>query len=256
MVTGASSGIGGGPPPPRARCPGARAGSHWSARRKDRLDSLAEAIRERGRHRAGAGVRHHRRATGHRRGGAEPSPSSAGWTPWVNNAGRDAAGPRGRLPPLPEWQRMVELKRAGACLYCAHAALPPPAEGRRGRPLAGWAEHGQHQLGGRPGFARGSGRGRLQPDQSTASALFSEALRQEGHPPATCASRWSSPGAVADPSWAGHNRPEVIEVMRGQFADTEPMQPGDIADAIVYNRDPAPGTSRSTMMLVRPTEQE
>jgi NADP-dependent 3-hydroxy acid dehydrogenase YdfG len=62
------------------------------------------------------------------------------------------------------------------------------------------------------------------------------------------------PGATTT-ELAGHNRPEVLEMMRGQVADTEPLQARDIADAILYIVT-RPRHVAVNEMLVRPTEQE
>jgi NADP-dependent 3-hydroxy acid dehydrogenase YdfG len=50
-----------------------------------------------------------------------------------------------------------------------------------------------------------------------------------------------------------HNRPEVLEGMRGQIGQT--MEAGDIADAIVYVVT-RPRHVTINEILIRPTEQE
>ena len=62
------------------------------------------------------------------------------------------------------------------------------------------------------------------------------------------------PGATAT-DLAGHNRAEVLETMRTQFAGIEPMRAEDIADAIAYIVT-RPRHVAVNEMLIRPTEQE
>src|SRR5215467_5238520 len=80
------------------------------------------------RHRAGAGVRHHRPAAS--AGAVERTAAELGrLDTLISNAGVMLLGPIAGAP-LEEWQRMVELNLLGL-LYCAHAALPPSAARRR-----------------------------------------------------------------------------------------------------------------------------
>jgi NADP-dependent 3-hydroxy acid dehydrogenase YdfG len=60
------------------------------------------------------------------------------------------------------------------------------------------------------------------------------------------------PGATAT-ELASHNRPEIIESMRGQFGQR--MGASDIADAIVYIVT-RPRHVAINELLIRPTEQE
>jgi NADP-dependent 3-hydroxy acid dehydrogenase YdfG len=61
------------------------------------------------------------------------------------------------------------------------------------------------------------------------------------------------PGAV-ETELAGHNRPEILEMIRGRFGDIERLQADDIADAITYIVT-RPRHVAINELLVRPTEQ-
>ncbi len=118
LVTGASSGIGAATATTLAERGAAVA---LAARRKDRLEELAAAIR------AGGGtalvlesdVTQEQQATD----AVERTVAELGrLDTLVNNAGVMLLGPIAGAP-LSEWQRMVELNVLGL-LYCAHAATP------------------------------------------------------------------------------------------------------------------------------------
>lgn len=82
---------------------------------------------------------------------------------------------------------------------------------------------------------------------------FSEALRQEvtrRHVRVSLV----EPGAT-DTELPGHNRPEVIDMIRTIATDIQPMQPADIADAIAYVVT-RPWHVAVNEVLIRPTEQE
>jgi NADP-dependent 3-hydroxy acid dehydrogenase YdfG len=165
----------------------------------------------------------------------------------VNNAGVMLLGPAVGAP-LAEWQRMVELNVLGL-LYCAHAALPH---------LLRAAEEGPRRVADMvnissvAGRVARNGRGVYNLTKHGIGA-FSEALRQEvtrRHVRVSLV----EPGAVAT-ELAGHNRPEVLEVMRSQTTGVQPLQARDIADAILYIVT-RPRHVAVNEMLVRPTEQE
>jgi NADP-dependent 3-hydroxy acid dehydrogenase YdfG len=80
---------------------------------------------------------------------------------------------------------------------------------------------------------------------------FSESLRQEVTKRYVRVSL-VEPGATAT-ELASHNRPEILETLRGQFGQT--MAAEDIADAIVYIVT-RPRHVAINEMLIRPTEQE
>ncbi len=163
----------------------------------------------------------------------------------VNNAGVMLLGPVIGAP-LEEWQRMVEINVLGL-LYCAHAALPH---------LLDAAASGPRQVADMVNISSVAGR-----HARTGNAVysltkfgvgaFSESLRQE------LARRYVrvslvEPGATAT-ELATHNRPEILEAIRGQFGQR--MEAADIADAIAYIVT-RPRHVAVNEMLVRPTEQE
>ncbi len=163
----------------------------------------------------------------------------------VNNAGVMLLGPAADAP-LDEWQRMVDLNVLGL-LYCAHAALPhlrrAAAEGPR--QVADMVNISS--VAGR--FAR-AGNGVYALTKFGVGA-FSESLRQE------LAGQYVrvslvEPGATAT-ELASHNRPEVLEGLRGQFGLR--MEAADIADAISYIVT-RPRHVAVNEMLIRPTEQQ
>jgi NADP-dependent 3-hydroxy acid dehydrogenase YdfG len=82
---------------------------------------------------------------------------------------------------------------------------------------------------------------------------FSEALRQEVTRRHVRVSLME-PGATST-ELVTHNRPEVIDGLRGQISNAEPMKAEDIADAITYIVT-RPRHVAISEMLIRPTEQE
>src|SRR3954452_16038128 len=118
LVTGASSGIGAATALSLAAQGAAVA---VAARRKDRLDELAERIRADG----GTVLVLECDVTDQRQASeaVERAVTELGrLDTLINNAGVMLLGPAVGAP-LSEWQRMVELNVLGL-LYCAHAALP------------------------------------------------------------------------------------------------------------------------------------
>ena len=165
----------------------------------------------------------------------------------VNNAGVMLLGPVVDAP-VSEWQRMVELNVMGL-LYCAHAALPHLLRAAEDGPRRVADMVNISSVAGR--VARG-GRGVYNLTKHGVGA-FSESLRQEV---TTRHVRVSlvEPGATST-ELAGHNRAEVLEVMRNQFTDIELMHAADIADAVSYIVT-RPRHVAVNEMLIRPTEQE
>ena len=165
----------------------------------------------------------------------------------VNNAGVMLLGPMEHAP-VQEWQRMVELNVLGL-MYCAHAALPH---------LLDAAQQGPRQVADMVNISSVAGRvARLGSGVYNATKFgvgaFSESLRQEV---TTRHVRVSlvEPGAVST-ELAGHNRPEVQEMLKGRFGDMERMESEDIADAITYVVT-RPRRVAVNEILIRPTEQE
>ena len=82
---------------------------------------------------------------------------------------------------------------------------------------------------------------------------FSESLRQEvtgRHVRVSLV----EPGAVRT-ELAGHNRPEVLETLSANFAQTEIMRAEDIAESILFTVT-RPRHVAVNEVLIRPTEQE
>jgi NADP-dependent 3-hydroxy acid dehydrogenase YdfG len=241
LVTGASSGIGAATATALAAQGAAVA---LAARRQDRLDSLATAIRDQG----GTAlvlecdVTDEQQATG----AVERTVAELGrLDTLINNAGVMLLGPVVGAP-LSEWQQMVELNVLGL-LYCAHAALPH---------LISAAEGGPRQVADIVNISSVAGRAARTGNGVYALTkfgvgAFSESLRQE------ITKRYVrvslvEPGATAT-ELASHNRPEVLEVIRNQFGQL--MEAGDIADAVTYVVT-RPRHVAVNEMLIRPTEQE
>ena len=158
----------------------------------------------------------------------------------VNNAGVMLLGPIAGAP-TDEWRTMIHANIYGV-LYCTHAALPIMQEQGSGHIVT------VSSVAGR--FARaGSGVYNL---TKFGVGAFCEALRQET---AEAGIRVTliEPGAVAT-ELAGHNRPEILEVMRKAFAGVEPLQAEDIARAVVYAIGQPPNVAVNEV-LVRPAGQ-
>jgi NADP-dependent 3-hydroxy acid dehydrogenase YdfG len=243
LVTGASSGIGAAT---AAGLAAQGAAVALAARRKDRLDALAAGIREHG----GtvlvleSDITDELQATD----AVERTVGELGrLDTLINNAGLMLLGPA-EGAPLSEWQRMVDLNVLGL-LYCAHAALPHLLRAAEGGPRRVADMVNVSSAAGRVARA---GRGVYSLTKHGVGA-FSEALRQEV---TTRHVRVSlvEPGATVT-ELAGHNRPDVLDTMRRQVTDMQPMQPEDIADLIVYMVT-RPRHVAVNEVLIRPTEQE
>ena len=241
LVTGASSGIGA-----AAAVSLAASGASVAlvARRKDRLEALAADIQGQG----GTALVIEADMTVEQQATAavERTVAELGrLDTLVNNAGVMLLGPAVDAP-LPEWQRMVELNVLGL-LYCAHAATPH---------LLRAAENDPRQVADMVNISSVAGRAARNGNgvyslTKHGIGAFSESLRQE------VAKRYLrvslvEPGATAT-ELASHNRPEVLESIRGQFGQR--MQAEDIADAIAYIVT-RPRHVAVNEMLIRPTEQE
>jgi NADP-dependent 3-hydroxy acid dehydrogenase YdfG len=241
LVTGASSGIG---EATALALAAEGAAVAIAARRRDRLDALADKINAQGRALVletdvtdEAQVRAMVDQTVTVLGGLDVL---------INNAGVMLLGPI-LDAPTEEWRRMVELNLLGL-LYCTHAALPhllAAAEGGRG-------------VADVVNVSSVAGRvARLDSGVYNATkwgvGAFSESLRQEV---TTRHVRVSlvEPGAVAT-ELAGHNRPEVLSVMAANFAGVTPLQAEEIAAAVLFVVT-QPRHASVNEVLVRPTEQE
>ena len=243
LVTGASSGIG----EATAAALAARgAAVALAARRRDRLESLAERLR-------GAGARTHvieadvtdrEQATA---AVAETVSELGRLDTVINNAGVMLLGPI-EDAPLEEWERMVHLNMLGL-LYTSHAALPHLLKAAEGSPRQVSDLVNISSVAGR--VARnGSGVYNL---TKHGVGAFSESLRQEVTSRHVRVSL-IEPGAV-ETELASHNRPEVLEGIRGRFGGIERMQAEDIAETIAFVVT-RPRHVAINEVLIRPTEQE
>jgi NADP-dependent 3-hydroxy acid dehydrogenase YdfG len=241
LVTGASSGIGAATALQLAANGAAVA---LAARRRDRLEMLANQIRQAG----GTALVMECDVTVEHQAAevVERTVTELGrLDTLVNNAGVMLLGPA-EGAPLSEWQRMVELNVLGL-LYCAHAATP--------HLLAAAADDPRHvadmvNISSVAGRVARNGNGVYSLTKHGIGA-FSESLRQE------LTKRYVrvslvEPGATAT-ELASHNRAEVLETIKSQFGQT--MTADDIADAIVYIIT-RPRTVTINEILIRPTEQE
>jgi NADP-dependent 3-hydroxy acid dehydrogenase YdfG len=243
LVTGASSGIG----QATAAALAARGASvALVARRTDRLEELATSIRDNG----GAALTITADVTDQeqaRQAVATTVQELGRLDTVVNNAGVMLLGPVVDAP-VEEWERMVDLNLKGL-LYVAHAALTHllAAAATGPRDVADLVN--VSSVAGR--VARnGSG---VYNATKHAVGAFSESLRQE------VAGRHMrvslvEPGAVAT-ELAGHNRPEVLETIRGRFGSIERMEAEDIAEVIEFIVS-RPRRVAVNEVLIRPTEQE
>ncbi len=242
LVTGASSGIG---EATAVALADEGATVALVARRRDRLEALAERI-------GGAGKALVIEADITDQAQAENAIAStvAGLgrlDTLVNNAGVMLLGPIVGAP-LEEWQRMVNLNVLGL-LYCTHAALPH---------LLASAESEPRSVADVVNVSSVAGRvARLNSGVYNATkhgvGAFSESLRQEvtaRHVRVTLI----EPGAVAT-ELASHNRPEILEGMAQTFGGVEIMRAEDIAESIRYAVT-QPRRVAVNEILIRPTEQE
>jgi NADP-dependent 3-hydroxy acid dehydrogenase YdfG len=243
LVTGASSGIGEATALALADQGAAVA---LAARRRDRLDALAERIRGSG----GTALVLEADLT------AQPAAQQAveqtvaqlgRLDTLVNNAGVMLLGPMEHAP-VEEWQRMVELNVL-ALLYCTHAALPHLLKAAEDSPRRVADVVNVSSVAGRHARA-GSG---VYNATKFGVGAFSESLRQEVTQRHVRVSL-VEPGAV-ETELAGHNRPEVLASIRQRFANMERLQSEDIADAVSYIVT-RPRHVAINELLVRPTEQQ
>jgi NADP-dependent 3-hydroxy acid dehydrogenase YdfG len=242
LVTGASSGIGA-----ATAMALAAEGSVVSlvARRRDRLEEVAKAVRGSG------GVVNVVEADVTSRAQAEAAVASTvetlgGLDIVINNAGVMLLGPVAGAP-VDEWDQMIDINLRGL-LYVSRAALPhlvsaAEAEPRRVADLVNISS-----VAGR--IAR-AGSGVYNATKWGVNA-FSEALRQEvtgRHVRVGLI----EPGAV-ETELAGHNRPEIQTNIRAQFGDMTWLKPEHISRAILYMVS-QPRDVAVNEILVRPTEQ-
>ena len=158
----------------------------------------------------------------------------------VNNAGVMLLGPI-EDAPTEEWRRMVDVNVMGV-LYCTHAALPVMREQGGGQIV------NVSSVAGRVARA-GAGVYNL---TKFGIGAFSEALRQECVPHGIRVTL-VEPGGVTT-ELQGHNREPVREMIAERFKDVTPLEPGDIARAILYALGQPDGVAVNEL-LVRPAGQ-
>ena len=235
-VTGASSGIG---EATALACARAGAAVSLAARRIDRIEALAHRIQGEG----GRAVAIETDVSDAEQAKAfvEGTHRELGRLDvLVNNAGVMLLGPI-KDAPTEEWRRMVHVNLFGV-LYCTHAALPLMEAQGSGHVI------NVSSVAGRVARA-GSGVYNL---TKWGVGAFSESLRQE------VAERnvrvtLIEPGAV-DTELAGHNRPEIQQVIEQNFKGIDRLVAEDIADAIVYTIA-VPQNVSVNEVLIRPTGQ-
>jgi NADP-dependent 3-hydroxy acid dehydrogenase YdfG len=239
LVTGASSGIGEATARALAR-QGAKIAV--AARRKDRLDALAQEL--------GdvlvieADITDRDQAIG----AVNQTVGELGRLDTViNNAGVMLLG-EAKDAPLEEWDRMIAINVQGL-LYVAHAAIGPLLKAAEDGPRKVSDMVNVSSIAGRVA-RRGSGVYNL---TKHGVGAFSESLRQEF---ATRHLRVSlvEPGAVAT-ELTDHLRPEVREASRERFRDIERLESEDIADIIEFIVT-RPRRTAINEVMVRPTNQE
>jgi NADP-dependent 3-hydroxy acid dehydrogenase YdfG len=242
LVTGASSGIG---EATAKRLAAEGAAVAVGARRVDRLEKLVAEIADAG----GTAVAIEADVTDRAQAEdlVERTVKTLGRLDTVvNNAGVMLLGPS-LDAPIEEWERMVDLNVKGL-LYIAKAALPH---------LIAGADEGPRMVTDMVNISSVAGR-RARAGSAVYNATkfgvgaFSEALRQEVTERHVRVSL-VEPGAV-ETELSSHNRPEVLEEIKGRFLDLERMEAADIADAISYIVT-RPRHVAINEILVRPTEQ-
>ncbi len=243
LVTGASSGIG-----EATAVTLAELGADVAlvARRRDRIEALAERLVEHG----GRTLVIEADVTDRAQAEAAVARTAAELGRLdivINNAGVMLLGPIADAP-VEEWEQMVQVNVLGL-LYVAKAALPH---------LLAAAEQEPRRVSDLVNISSVAGRMvRLGSGVYNATkhgvGAFSESLRQEVTKRHVRVSL-VEPGAVAT-ELASHNRAEVLEGLNNRFASMERLQAGDISDAIGYLVT-RPRHVAINEVLIRPTEQD
>lgn len=237
LVTGASSGIG----EATARTLAERGAQvALAARRKDRLDALADEL-------GGLAIEADVTDRDQAIGAVETTAAQLGRLDIViNNAGVMLLGPIVDAP-TEEWDRMIDLNVKGL-MYVAHAALPhllkaAESEPRRVADLVNVSSVAGRRVGVGGGIYQAT---------KHAVGVFSEALRQEVTERHVRVALME-PGAVAT-ELTHHMRQEIRDQLSSAALGNEILQSEDIADAIAYMVT-RPRHMAINELLVRPTEQ-
>jgi clavulanate-9-aldehyde reducatase len=237
-ITGASSGIG---EATALALAGEGATIALGARRRDRLDELADRIRADGggAHAFAVDVADEDAARSFVEGAAA---EMGGLDILINNAGLMLLGPVAGAD-TEEWRRMIEVNLLGL-LYCTHAALPIMSEGGGGHIVNLSSVAGRQANAGTAVYNM----------TKWGVVGFSEGLRQEAlysNVRVTCI----EPGFVAT-ELQGHNENPVVldavDKMREEIGEV--LDAGDIAEAILYVVS-RPERVSINEILVRPTGQ-
>jgi NADP-dependent 3-hydroxy acid dehydrogenase YdfG len=243
LITGASSGIGAATALALA-AQGARVAI--AARRRDRLDALAQTIRAAG----GTASVLEADVTDTEQAGALVDGTVAVLGRLdivVNNAGLMLLGPIVGADPA-EWDRMLELN-VRALMHVTQAALPHLLRAAEGEPRRVADLVNISSVAGRVARA---GSGAYNASKWAVNA-FSESLRQEVTKRHVRVSL-IEPGYV-ETELQSHNRPEIQAQIRTLVPAEGGLQATDIADAIVYvvTRERHIAINE---VLIRPTEQD
>jgi clavulanate-9-aldehyde reducatase len=238
-ITGASSGIG---EATALACVEAGAKVALAARRADRIEELAQRIRDGGGEAVAIAtdVADEASARAFVEGARE---QLGGLHGLVNNAGVMLLGPV-EGADMDQWRTMVDVNCLGL-LYCTHAALPIMREEGAGHIV------NVSSVAGRVA-ALGSAVYNL---TKWGVVGFSEGLRQEAlH--ANVRVTIIEPGFV-ETELQGHNEgnPIVMEAIDKMREQMDPLQASDIADAIAYALT-RPQHVAINEVLIRPTKQQ
>jgi len=242
LVTGASSGIGEATALALAEQGAAVA---IAARRRDRLDALAQRIEAAGATALALEADLTEQAQAER--AVERTVSELGRLDiLINNAGLMLLGPAVDADDG-EWWRMLDIN-VKALLACAHAAIPH---------LLKAAEDGSRHVADMVNISSVAGRtvrrgSAVYNLTKHGVGAFSESLRQEVAERHVRVSL-IEPGATAT-ELRSHNRPEIQRMQEERFAGKRTMDAGDIADAILYVVT-RPWHVAVNEILIRPTEQ-
>jgi NADP-dependent 3-hydroxy acid dehydrogenase YdfG len=242
LVTGASSGIG--------EATAAALAAHGAtvavaARRRDRLESLAERLEGAGA--TALAIEADLTDRAQAEAAVDRTAAELGRLDiLVNNAGMMLLGPVVEADTT-QWWRMLDIN-VNALLYCAKAALPHLLEAAQDGPGNVADMVNVSSVAGRT-VRRGSAVYNL---TKHGVGAFSESLRQEvagRHVRVSLV----EPGATAT-ELRSHNTQEIRDMQAQRFAGVRTMDADDIADAILYIVT-RPWHVAVNEILIRPTEQ-